>query len=324
MDASNINDFIPVPIGEFLSGSKVPVDLYVRLSEEKFVLVVKAGSETQLDRLRKYSEKDLHHFYVPKDQYAAYVDQNLNIAGILVETPKLSSSQKTSLLAKSTNAVFQEIETLGVSPQAFSHVRQVSDSMVRLVDAKPDFNSLLSSLNSLPGDLVKHSVAVSILSAMLGQEMGWEKKGTLEKLALGGLLHDIGKKELPPDILTKTRAQMSFEEVVLYESHPYRGMQLLQSIPTVPEDILAIAYEHHEIGNGQGFPRRLRDMKMHPLARVVSLANCFIDLTLASPLNAKPRSGREAVQYIDLTMGNPFNKEAMNALKAIIKRDSKK
>ena len=311
-------DLIAVAISEFLSGSKVPVDLYVRLSEEKFILIVKAGSETQLDRLKKYAKKDIQHFFVKKEQYASYVDQNLNIAGILVGTPKLNTQQKTSLLSKSTNAVFQEIESLGISNQVFSHARQVSDSMVQLVDSKPDFSDMLNSLNSMPGEMVRHSVAVSILSSMIGRELGWEKQGTIEKLALGGILHDIGKKELPQEVLSKTRAQMSFEDIVLYESHPYRGMQLLQSISTVPDDVLAITLEHHENAHGQGFPRRIKDIRMNPLARITAVANCFCDLTMKTPQVPEPRGSQEALQYIEHTMGRPFNKEALGALKKVI------
>ena len=321
METPDIKDLIPIPIADFMSGSKVPVDLYVRLSEEKFVLIVKAGTETQIERLKKYAQKDIQHFYVKKDQYTAYVDQNVNIAGILVSTQKLNAGQKTSLLGQSTTAIFQEFEALGISTQAFNHVRQISDSMVKLVDAKPDFSDLISSLGALPGDLVRHALGVSIFSTMIGRELGWEKKGTIEKLALGGLLHDVGKKELPADILTKPRAQMSFEDIILYESHPYRGMQLLNSIPTMPEDILAMAYEHHEVANGQGFPRRLRDLKMNPLSRITSLANCFCELTLSSPQNPKPRMPKEAIQHIESIMGCPFNKEVFGALKSILEKN---
>lgn len=318
MESPSPEELIAVSVADFTSGKKVPVDLYVRLSENKFVLIVKAGSETQLDRLKKYSEKDMQYFYVKKDQYSSYIDQKLSIAGILIGSNKVDHKQKTAVLSNVTTSVFHELEEMKISEQAFSHARQISESMQTLVNARPDFAQLIDAIDSLPGELVRHSVAVSILGSMIAREIGWEKKGTIEKIALGGLLHDIGKKELPAEILTKPRAQMTFEEVTLYESHPYRGLQILQTLPAVPDDVLAIAYEHHENSMGLGFPRRLKDMRLNPLARVVALANAFCDLTLRSEQHPNPRSTEEAIHYIENTMGAPFNKEAFRALKKLV------
>ena len=322
-DADNLTlkDLIAVPITEFMSGSKVPVDLYVRLSEEKFVLLVKTGSQVELQRLHNYSNRDIHHFYVKKDEYKKYVNQNVGIAEIIAKKPNIKPEKKATLLTQSTTAVFAEMEGLGMNKESVEHATQVSQSLIEVVEAKPDLNSLIQSLNSISSDLVRHSVAVSVLSTMIGKKLGWTAKGTIDKLALGGLLHDIGKKELSPELLTKPRAQWSFEEVSLYESHPYRGLQLLQSVPTVPEDVYAMAYEHHENAIGQGFPRRLRDLRMNPLARVTALANTFCDLTLKSIDNDKPKSGTEAIQYIDVTLGKPYNREIFAALKRLIEDD---
>lgn len=313
------DDLVAVPIAEFISGKVIPVDLYIRLSDEKYVLVVKAGSQTELERLRNYAQKDVEDFYVKKEEYTSYVEQNITIAGILVTKSKLSGKQKTTVLSRSTNAVFEEIGEIGFSQQSLTHARKISDSMVTLVDSKADFSTLLNSLNSVSNEMVRHSVAVSIVSSMIGRAIGWTKAATIEKLALGGILHDIGKKELPADIFEKPRAKLSFDEVVLYESHPYRGMQLLQTIPSVPEDVLAMAYEHHENNLGQGFPRRLRDLRMNPLARITALANAFCDLTLSNVNNQIPRSAAEAVKHIELVMGKPFNKEAFAALKRMVR-----
>jgi len=317
-------DLVPIPIAEFVSGSSIPVDLYVQLSPDKFVLVAKAGSKTEISRLRNYEQKDMKHFFVKKEDYETYVNQNITIAGVLISKQQLSNKQKTTLLTRSANAVFKEFESLGLSQKTFEHAKKISNAMVQLVNSQSDFEKLIKALGEMPGDMVSHGVAVSILSTMIAKTIGWKKPDTIEKLALGGLLHDIGKKELPPELLSKPRAEMSFDEVVLYESHPFRGMQLLQSLSVISEDVIAMAYEHHENAIGQGYPRRLRDMRMNPLARVTALANCFVDLTISNPNQQKPRTALDAIQHIENTMGRPYNREIFNALKQIIEEGSMK
>src|ERR1035438_9099714 len=140
---------------------------------------------------------------------------------------------------------------------------------------------MMNQFAALPGELFAHSVAVSVFSVMIGVQVGW-KSVVLEKLALGGLLHDIGKKEISPEILSKPRALMKESEVAEFESHAVRGMHILRSLPEVPDDVIAIAYEHHEAAFGQGYPRKLKLVYINPLARVVGLANEFALLTMKS------------------------------------------
>ena len=117
---------------------------------------------------------------------------------------------------------------------------------------------------------------------------------------------------------------MTNEELQLYETHAYKGAQLLAGLGVVPDDIVAMVYEHHENALGQGYPQRIRDLKTHPLAKIVALANQFVELTVEGPDCVKPRTAREAVNFIEQVMGLPFNKEAFRALKRIIDKEPMK
>src|SRR5690606_80586 len=120
------------------------------------------------------------------------------------------------------------------------------------------------------------------------------------------------------EIVNKPRAQLSFDELQVYESHAFRGMEILRTIPSVPDDVVAIVYEHHENAIGQGYPRKLRDLRMNPLAKVVALADAFAELTIKSPNCPTPKSAFDAINYLEVTMGQPFNKEAFTALRLLI------
>ena len=159
---------------------------------------------------------------------------------------------------------------------------------------------------------------------MIGKSMGWTRKDTLEKLNLGGFLHDIGKKELSQELLSKPRSSWSYDELTEYESHPYRGVQILQTVPAIPDDVISIVYEHHENSFGQGFPRRLREIRINPLARVVSLANAFVNLTLPNINLPHVKSAKDAVNFLEKVQGKPFNKEAFQALKSLVDKDKSK
>jgi len=309
------SDMVAIPISEFLSANRLPVDIFIRLSQSKFVQLAKAGEEVQLERLGHYENKHIDFLYIRKLDYGIYVEQNLTIAGILLNKKELMRDQRTTVLSQATKTVFRELEHVGFTPVTLVHAKAVVKSTVELVEAKISLSNLIQNLQNSSEEIVAHSSAVSVIAVMIGHAMGWENRVTLEKLALGGLLHDIGKKELPPELLKKPRADMSFEEIQVYETHAFRGMQILQSLGIVPDDVISIVYEHHENSAGQGYPRRLKDMRLHPLARVIQLADVFAELTIRNVNCPAPRSAEEAVQYIEETMGTPFNRDVFKALK---------
>ncbi len=309
---------IPVPIAEFIVGKKIPVNLYVRLSVDKFVLLAKAGQATDKEQLKSYNSKEIQYLWVRRGDYNKIAQQSIALAGIVIGRKELDVRQKSGIMTAAARTVFTQFDHLGISIEMYNNARQITEAMVAMCDHHKDLSDLFESLKHCSDTLLGHSLAVAGTSVMIGAAMGWEKKITLEKLSLGGLLHDIGKKTLPPDLLKKPLIQMTPDEISHWETHPFRGMQLVLSLGIVPDDIVSIIYEHHENSLGQGFPQRIRDVKIHPLARVVGLADQFVNLTIANLNCPVPKNPREALMYIEHTMGQPFNREVFKALKKLI------
>jgi putative nucleotidyltransferase with HDIG domain len=314
-------EMIPVPIHDFIAGASVPVNLYVKLNDSKFVLVSKAGQKTNRDQFKTYEDKTVEYLWVKKTEYSSLISNNISIAGIVINNDNLNTTQKSQILSQASASVFLELDHVGIGFESYSHSKQIVDATVALATEHRDINELLVGLKDCSDTLLRHSMAVCYVSVLIAQALGWKNKQTIEKLALGALLHDIGLKVLPPEIVNKAMAKMTYEETLLYEQHPYKGMQMLLSLGIVPDDVIAIVYEHHENAIGQGYPRKLRNLKMHPLAKVVALADEFCDLVIANPNCRAPKNPREAVLTIEVTMGQPHNKEAFRALQLVVNKE---
>jgi putative nucleotidyltransferase with HDIG domain len=317
-------DFLPIPIDEFVNGVLIPVDIFVRIGDEKFVCVAKSSTASNVDQFRNYQSKGVSYLWVLKKEYYKLTHQSITIAGIALSKKEISDRQRTMLVTNAARSVFRQLDHLGFDLETYNNSKQVTEAVVGLVENHKVLSDLFTSLAQVDDHLVAHSVGVSTLSVVIGQALGYEKKVTLEKLAMGGLLHDIGMKVLPRDLLNKPLSAMTAEEIQLYETHAYRGMEMLQSLGIVPDDVVSIVYEHHENSIGQGYPQRLRDVKMHPLAKVVALANAYAGLILTNPNCPVPKNPREALMYIEYTLGIPYNKEAFRALKKTIEGQTRK
>ncbi len=312
---------IPVPITDFIGGTVVPVNLYVRLSDSKFVLVSNAGQKPNKDQFKTYENKTVEYRWVKREEYSKLIANNLSIAGVVVTASNLNVHQKTTILSQAAGSVFTELEHMGLSFDSYTHSKQIVEATVALSESHRDLSDLFASLKDCNDQVLQHSLAVSCISVMIAQVLKWENQQTVEKLALGALLHNIGLKSLPAELVSKPKAKMTFDEIQLYETHPFKGMQMLLGLGIVPDDVIAVAYEHHENAIGQGYPRKLRNLKIHPLAKVVALASDFCELTLPGPNNTNPRTPREAITTIEVTMGQPHNREAFRALQLIVNKE---
>src|SRR5690606_21593287 len=129
---------IPIPIQEFINGASTPVNLYIRLGADKFVLVAKAGSKTDRDRLQMYENKTVEYLWVRREDYPKLAKNNLAIAGIIVGQHNLDGKQKTQVLTQAAATVFRELDHVGMGFEAYSHSKQIVEATVALADSHRD------------------------------------------------------------------------------------------------------------------------------------------------------------------------------------------
>lgn len=307
-------EMVEVSREEFISGSIVPCDVYVQLSSEKYVLLARSGTKAIFTELHLAERKDVTIFHVHKDDYKSCVGQNLTVAGIVLDKESLSDEVKTNVLGRTCDTVFKEITILGFKPESMKHSQMVAQNIQKLVANKSDLNAIINLMSGISNDLIRHSMAVSAISVMIANGLGWKFPQTLQRLALGSLLHDVGMKEIPEALIHKPRHLMTRDEVAIYETHVTRGVEVLRSMPTVPDEIIAMVNEHHENAIGEGYPRKIREFNMNPLAKVVSLADAFADLTIQNANNPNPRSAADALFFIESVLGQPYSKMAFQGL----------
>ncbi len=113
----------------------------------------------------------------------------------------------------------------------------------------------LDSLKTHNRYTFEHSVDVAVVGTLIGARMGMNR-GRLRELALGCLLHDIGKIYIDSAILDKP-GKLSTEEFAAVKEHPRMGYELARRMPVDSLLPAHVAYQHHERQRGGGYPRGL-------------------------------------------------------------------
>jgi len=121
-----------------------------------------------------------------------------------------------------------------------------------------------------------HSVNVSVLSLLLGRQVGLDEP-TLAALVEGALLHDVGKTQIPLEIVKKPGVLDKHERKTI-ESHTTLGAEILVQTPGLHPLTPTIALEHHRGVKGTGYPD-LGTAIPHPMSQIVSVADIYEAIT---------------------------------------------
>jgi len=154
-----------------------------------------------------------------------------------------------------------------------------------------------------------HQQRVSRLARSIAQKMGLTKE-QIEGIRMGAIIHDIGKIQLPAEILSKPGA-LTEAEFQLIKSHPESGFKILADVK-FPWPVADIAYQHHERIDGSGYPRGLKGDEICLEAKVIAVADVVEAMGSHRPY--RPSLGIEAaLDEISKYRGSHYDEACVDA-----------
>lgn len=163
----------------------------------------------------------------------------------------------------------------------------------------------------------EHTRRVALRAVQVGEELGLAPH-RLRDLAIGGLLHDIGKLAVPDSILKKP-APLTEDEYAVVCRHPEWGRRLLGELGFA-EQVRRLVHDHHERLGGDGYPRGLSAAELDLDTRI--LAACDVYDALISPRVYRPAwSHEQAVALLREQAGSGFDPRCVAALERVLRRE---
>jgi putative nucleotidyltransferase with HDIG domain len=275
--------FCKIGINDFVSGKQINFDIYIRISEHQYVKIAHSGEDLPAGRIQRYRDKDIKFLYMTKADFRQYLSFSLNLASLVSKAPQIDAQKKVEFIRRATETFLQRALSDEIGKEEFIQTSALVENTVSLLLDHQGTVDLLDVFANHSDFLLAHAVAVSFYSCLIGRALGWQSHITMFKLAMGGLLHDIGKKEIPRELLAKRRCELTAEDILQLETHPTRGAEILRTLDFIPGDVIQIVHEHHENCLGVGYPSRIKKSRIHPLAKVVALANAFCHQVIPGP-----------------------------------------
>jgi HD-GYP domain-containing protein (c-di-GMP phosphodiesterase class II) len=205
------------------------------------------------------------------------------------------SEENKRFVMKQMGELYQSLR----SGKAFNP-RSVSVSVDALLDDLTKNKDVLLQLNDIRTEDNRqyiHALNVCIISVMIGLNMDLSPQ-QLKDLAIGALLHDVGKVGLDPSVKEDTGRM----------HHTWRGFEILKKDFSLMS--AHVALQHHEQPNGHGVPRGLTSDQIHLFAKIVSAANIYDNL-LYNEETGKRMMPHEACEQMMAMSGTKLDREVL-------------
>jgi putative nucleotidyltransferase with HDIG domain len=239
--------------------------------------------------------------------------------GLALDLPTATIAFTLKEEAETIRWLHKEVETRGELPmlEAESIVRSLSVAM----HGDSELIIPLVQLKEFDQYTTTHSLNVSVLAMALAEFMGMGAKD-VRAFGIAGLLHDLGKVRIPKDVLTKP-GKLTDEEWVIMRRHPVDGAKIIYESDRDLDLAATVAYEHHIMLNGGGYPERHFHRDCHPASKIVHVCDVYDALRTNRPYRAAWES-EKVLTHMLAGAGPDFDPEIINAFTGMMRQWEKR
>ena len=245
--------------------------------------------------------------------------------GIRTETDAARKAlEKDVVTATITYQLGEEIEAI-----KYMHEEVLRSGGLPLLEAEAVVRSLSVAMHGenemmLPLLMLKdfdqytttHCLNVSVLTMALAEHLGLNARD-VRTFGVAGLLHDLGKVKIPTEILNKA-GKLTDEERTVMQNHTVEGARLIITSDRELDMAAAVAYEHHIMLNGGGYPKRHYQRDVHKASTLVHVCDVYDALRTNRPYRAAWES-EKVLSYIAEKSGSEFEPEIANSFIQMMK-----
>lgn len=288
-----------VPYYKLKAGMKVANDISLSNKEKSRAFLLKQGAILTQDNIDKLSNFNISGVYIDDGRKNPILDENLRKESVL-------AVKEIFNLCENTHSILNE-----------STLRQIESISGKLVDnicRNEEISVSISDLQTYDLNTYLHSVSVTVISIAIGTALSLSKQ-ELCRLGVCALLHDIGKIEIPIEIINKP-SKLTKEEFDIVKTHAQLGGDYVMDNKCISNDIYMGIISHHEKYNGTGYPHSLKSNDIPLFGRIIAVADVYDALTGNRPYR-DPIKPLEAIEYIMAGVGSSFD---YNIVKAFLRK----
>ena len=300
--------YVPICVSSLLANRPPLLDLY-EFAQGQFVLYCKAAAEFTTDVRDRLLASGVTSLYalMPRDGTAS--EQSI---GAILRMPddQVPPLLKAGLLYRSGIAAAEMVFATHAEPASVAAASKAVGLVVASLAREASCPRAMLRLLDHDDSVFSHSVNTCVYATILGNRLGLAGPD-LHRIGLAAFLHDVGKANVPSQLLSKPAA-LSADEWRIMRRHPIWSAELLAEA-NLDATILNGIIRHHERLDGSGYPSGLRGAEIDPVARAIAVVDAYDALTTHRPYRPA-YSPYEALLEIRAEAGERFDRDAFTSL----------
>ncbi|MBB3204833.1 putative nucleotidyltransferase with HDIG domain [Rhodopirellula rubra] len=309
-----VTDLIAISVSTLSTSAAIGADLYCRIDNtDRAQLFRGANYPMASEDLNRLKSRGVSQLYIERESRAEYQEYLREVAA--AGDGAVNNEQRSAAL---NEVVLDVLET--------SFRGKNTDDTV---DAAAELSGIAANLvtreDFAAGDLFRvlnhdyatftHSANVAYYAGILATGLGYSLED-VELIIAGGLLHDLGKLEIPDAILTKP-GRLDEDEFRIIQKHPLTGFRQVSRRTDLTAAQLMMVYQHHERLDGGGYPVGCTDDEIHPWAKLCAVVDIYEAVTSQRPYR-KPMTRVQAIELLDRQSGEALDPEMVKCWISII------
>jgi HD-GYP domain-containing protein (c-di-GMP phosphodiesterase class II) len=205
---------------------------------------------------------------------------HIDLGPVLAEDKETGQERRAARMYLLGIAHLKEIFEKEKEVLSFNVTRRWIQSIFNHIQLDESFMHGLTNIKNFDEYTLNHSVNVCVLSVALGRRMGLSRRELVE-LGLSAFLHDLGKLDIPKEILDKP-AKLDPDEWAIMEKHSHLGAERLIEIKIergIPSRAVQVAMEHHIQPDLGGYPKYQRKRRLSLYSKIVKITDFFDAMT---------------------------------------------
>jgi|GEM_PF-460541 len=264
----------PVSI-DSLDPAILKMDLYLKTGgPNSYVLYRSVGVPFTADDQRRLLNQGLDFLYVPFSQHAAYRAALLDRLEQKFEDPAQLRAARVHAIRSACVKMIEDVLLFPSQPETIDAVADISRRFAVWASRNYREFSYLLDMSAHDYYTVTHMVNVGVGCGLLAKELSPGDSAMQALMVQGGMLHDIGKRHVPEEILNKP-GRLTPQEWELVKRHPELAYEELRAHPDISPVVLEMARDHHERPDGTGYARGLAGPDVGLPARVCAVVDVY-------------------------------------------------
>lgn len=283
----------------------------------KALFLIERGSHLEIIRANAVGASEVLHRPVDRQQLMAGLFGELGALHRVGANGAFDRSTGVGAAVDALQCVFAAI-CAGAELDA-GFIEQAGQRIVQQIGTQ-GLDDWLGTVRKHHSQTYQHCLLVTGVAVAFGRRLGCSQADQ-NRLALAGILHDVGKAKVPLAILEKP-SPLDNDEMTVMRQHPKWGAEALADARGLSDDMLEIVLHHHEYLDGSGYPHGLKGREIGDLVRLVTIADVFG--ALIERRAYKPPMPRAAAYKVLIEMGSKLDVDLVREFRAVARADEAK